>query len=187
MAAKTSDAGIPVAIYTRFSTDRQDARSLEDQARRCRAHAAARGMVVVAEYSDAGVSGSHVIRDGMQKLRAAARTKGGAPFRSILVDDLSRLSRDLGDTWQLVFSEFAAVDVTVTDVTTGMASDQPGARTLFATMGVVNDTFLQLVKTETHRGLEGRALGGFGRAAVYTVTPPFKKRIRRTASTRESA
>jgi len=31
----------------------------------------------------------------MQRLLVAARAKGGAPFRAVLVDDLSRLSRDL--------------------------------------------------------------------------------------------
>ena len=40
----------------------------------------------------------------------------------------------------------------------------------------MNDTFLQLVRTETHRGLEGRALGGFwtgGRVYGYpTIKEP---------------
>ena len=43
-------------------------------------------------------------------------------------------------------------------------------------LALVNDAFLQLVKTETHRGLEGRALGGFwtgGRVYGYpTETEP---------------
>src|SRR5580658_7322223 len=78
-----------------------------------------------------------------------------------LVDDLSRLSRDLGNTWQIVFHDLASANVKVIDVTTGLSSDGAGARLTFGAMALVNDTFLQLVKSETHRGLEGRALAGF--------------------------
>jgi DNA invertase Pin-like site-specific DNA recombinase len=108
----------------------------------------------------------------MQKLLAAACAKSGAPFRAILVDDLSRLSRDLGNTWQIVFHDLASAQVKVVDVTTGMASDNAGARLTFGAMALVNDTFLQLVRAETHRGLEGRALGGFwtgGRCYGYAT------------------
>lgn len=169
---KTSDSGLPVAIYARYSTDRQDARSIDDQLRRCRAHAAANGHTVVAEYADAAVSGAHVDRPDMQKLLAAVSSKGKPNFRAVLVDDLSRLSRDLGNTWQIVFHDLASAGVKVVDITTGLASDGAGARLTFGAMALVNDTFLQLVRTETHRGLEGRALAGFspgGRCYGYTT------------------
>ena len=175
----TNDAAIPIAIYARYSTDRQDARSIDDQIRRCRAYAAAHGYVVVASYSDAAISGAHVDRADMQRMLAASRTKGGSPFRAVIVDDLSRLSRDLGNTWQIVFHDLASADVKVIDATTGLASDGAGARLTFGAMALVNDTFLQLVRTETHRGLEGRALSGFwtggkcyGYSTVQEENPP---------------
>ena len=40
-----------VAIYARYSTDRQDARSIEDQERRCRELATARGFRAVAPWA----------------------------------------------------------------------------------------------------------------------------------------
>jgi site-specific DNA recombinase len=46
------------AIYARFSTDRQDLTSIANQLRVCRARAEALGFQVVAEYSDAAVSGA---------------------------------------------------------------------------------------------------------------------------------
>ncbi len=116
-----NDAGLPVAIYARYSTDRQDARSIDDQMRRCRVHAANHGFRVVAEYSDAAVSGAHVERADMQRMLAASRQRSGGPFRAVLVDDLSRLSRDLGNTWQIVFHDLASTDVKVIDVTTGLS------------------------------------------------------------------
>lgn len=163
----------PAAIYARYSTDRQDARSIDDQLRRCRRFAEERGHQVVVEYSDAAQSGASLDRADMQRLLAAARGRPPA-FRAVLVDDLSRLSRDLGATWNLVFGDLAAAGIRVVDCTTGMASDGAGARLTFGAMALVNDTFLQLVRTETHRGLEGRALAGFhtgGRCFGYTTTP----------------
>lgn len=181
-----ADNTIPVAIYARYSTDRQDARSIDDQIRRCRVHAATHGLRVIAEFKDAAISGAHIDRADMQKLLAEARAKGGAAFRAVLVDDLSRLSRDLGNTWQLVFHDLASVDVTVVDVTTGMSSDGAGARLTFGAMALVNDQFLQNVRKQTHRGLEGRAIGGFwtgGRCYGYvTVTeenPPDRDHPRK--------
>jgi hypothetical protein len=66
--------------------------------------------------------------------------------------------------------------VNVIDCTTGISSDAKGARLTFGALALVNDTFLELVRTETHRGLEGRALAGFatgGRTYGFsTVTEP---------------
>ena len=168
-----------VAIYARYSTERQDARSIDDQVRRCRVYAEQRAFQIGAEFSDAAKTGANVEREGMQKLLAAVRSRGGAPFQVVLVDDLSRLSRDLGDTWQIVFRDLASAGVRVIDVTTGLASDGAGARLTFGALALVNDTFLQLVRAETHRGLEGRALGGFstggrcyGYKTVQEENPP---------------
>jgi len=175
-----------VAIYARFSTDLQDARSIDDQVRRCRVYADGRNYEVAGIYSDAAQSGAHLDRASMQRLLSDARTRGGSPFEFVLVDDLSRLSRDLGNTWRVVFEDLAAANVKVIDVTTGMASDAPGARLTFGALALVNDTFLQLVRTETHRGLEGRALGGFhtgGRVFGYSAkteeNPPDPEHPRR--------
>ena len=169
--AALADGAPAVAVYARYSTDRQDARSIDDQVRRCRQFAVSRGFGVAAEYSDAAVSGSHSDRENLQRLLADARR--GA-FRHVLIDDLSRLSRDLGDTWRLVFSEFASHDVSVVDVTSGLSSDAQGARMAFGAMALISDGFLQMIRTETHRGLEGRALAGFatgGKTYGFSTVP----------------
>ena len=178
-----SEANLPVSIYARYSTDRQDSRSIEDQIRRCRALASAHGYHVVAEFADAAISGSHTDRAELQRLLKDARRDA---FRAVLVDDLSRLSRDLGDTWRIVFEDLACVGIKVIDASTGMASDSDGARLTFGAMALVNDTFLQLVKKETHRGLEGRALQGFatggkcyGYTSVQEENPPDREHPRR--------
>lgn len=165
-----------VAIYARYSTDRQDARSIEDQLRRCRAFAKANGLEVVEEYADAAASGATLHREGLQRLLTDARRRGGSPFRAVLVDDLSRLSRDLLGAMRIAFEDLTAVGVRVIDCTTGMPSDREGARLMFGALALVNDQLLESVRKQTHRGLEGRALGGFwtgGRVYGYaTITEP---------------
>jgi hypothetical protein len=94
----------------------------------------------------------------------------------VLVDDLSRLSRDLWDMGQIVFGDLSSANIRVVDLMTGISSDSPQARQMFAAMGMGNDFFLQVVKNETHRGLEGRAIKGFwtgGRVYGYrTISEP---------------
>ena len=47
-----------VAIYARFSSDLQDIRSIADQLALAREHAARQGWHVVAEFTDAAISGA---------------------------------------------------------------------------------------------------------------------------------
>lgn len=176
----------PVAIYARYSTDRQDARSIADQVRRCTDYASKNGMEVVAMFPDEAISGAHTHRPKLQELLNQARAKH-RPFTAVLVDDLSRLSRDLYDMGRIVFSDLAALNIPVVDVMTNTASDSPIARQMFAAVGMGNDLFLQMVKAETHRGLEGRALAGFstggrvyGYSTVEEPNPPDKEHPRKT-------
>lgn len=151
----------PVAIYARYSTDKQDARSIEDQIRRCRDYAVRQGHEIVEEFTDAAISGAHTDRAGLQRMLTAATATRRPPFQSVIVDDLSRLSRDMGDTLALVFRDLAGGGVRVIDASTGIASDSSAGRMMFGMSAIVNDQFLQMVKHETHRGLQGRAIAGF--------------------------
>ena len=155
------DISMPVAIYARYSTDKQDARSTEDQIRRCRRYAENHGYEVVEVYEDKAVSGAHADRVNLQRLLAAAKRRGGSPFRAVLVDDQSRLARDLGTAVRLIFEELPLAGVKVVDCSTGRASDENGARIAFGFNALLNDAFLEMVRAETHRGLEGRALTDF--------------------------
>jgi DNA invertase Pin-like site-specific DNA recombinase len=62
-----------VAIYARFSSDLQDIRSITDQVAAARDHAARQGWHVVAEFSDAAISGASLHnRPGLLDLLVAA-------------------------------------------------------------------------------------------------------------------
>jgi len=163
---------VPVALYARYSTDRQDSRSIEDQLRRCRAWAKGHDFQVAAEYQDAAQSGASLNRAGMQHLLAAARSKP-RPFEAILVDDLSRLSRDFIDTLNLR-RELLALGVALVDCASGVDSRDKKGKLITYVQGIINESYLDDLRDKTHRGLEGRALGGFhtgGRCFGYRTVP----------------
>src|SRR4029077_8467609 len=91
-------------IYTRFSSDHQHPASLEDQQLMCQRYADHQGWQILTEhiYSDAALSGMGVQHRPayQQLLTALARTP--APFEVLLVDDLSRLSRDAAEILRVV-------------------------------------------------------------------------------------
>src|SRR5258708_3311980 len=101
------------AIYPRFSSEKQNALSIDQQIRKCREYATREGLRVLDEciFTDLAISGAIAARAGLQKLLAAAQTKP-RPFDVILVDDTSRLSRDLGDSDRIVKRlKFAGIKV----------------------------------------------------------------------------
>ena len=92
---------ISAAIYTRFSTDKQDKSSTEDQTRICRAWADAHGIDVVFVFSDEATSGSVPVtqRPGGAALHEAALARR---FDVLILEGLDRLSRDQVDQEQVV-------------------------------------------------------------------------------------
>jgi site-specific DNA recombinase len=155
------------AIYSRYSTENQDAASLEGQERVCRAHAERLGCVVVNVYSDAAISGTTTKRPGLQRLLADAHAR---KFKALIVSDLSRLSRDRVDSGVLV-RQLADHGVRVLDVETQTDSDDDSSDTIHAVKGIVNAEFVKAIRLHTHRNLQTRALAGFnpgGRAYGYT-------------------
>jgi site-specific DNA recombinase len=163
------------AIYARFSSDLQRASSIEDQIRQCREFALRFGWVIVEEFvvADRAVSAASVAgRNGLQELLKAANRKD-RPFDCVLVDDTSRLARDLSDalrTWKIL--EFCGV--TVVSVTQGIDSSQGNARPLIAMHGIMDEQNLTGLAKKVHRGQEGRALKGYttgGRVYGYDNVP----------------
>ncbi len=82
-----------VALYARYSSDRQNERSIADQLTLCRRHAEARGWTVVMTFEDAAISGSAMAnRPGILNLLKAAEA---GLFDKVLAEDEDRLSRSL--------------------------------------------------------------------------------------------
>src|SRR2546428_5314576 len=149
------------AIYARFSTDMQRATSLDDQIRNCRRFAAQMGWQILDEhvYHDTALSGFGVEqRPAYQRLVAAALA-AVPPFTAILVDDLSRLSRDLVETLSL-FRRLKRRGVELVAVSDGIQTSHQMAKLQITIKGLVNELYLDDLRDKTHRGLTGRALAG---------------------------
>jgi site-specific DNA recombinase len=149
------------AIYARFSTEMQRATSLEDQIRNCRKFAAQMGWEVLDEhvYQDTALSGFGVEhRPAYQRLVAAGLTVA-PPFSVILVDDLSRLSRDLVETLKL-YRRLKRHGVELVAVADGIQTSHQIAKLQITIKGLVNELYLDDLRDKTHRGLTGRALKG---------------------------
>ena len=81
-----------VALYARYSDDKQSPASIDDQFLICREQAAREGWRIVANYKDAAISGASVIlRPGIQSLLHDAQI-GRRPFTFLIRDRASSSS-----------------------------------------------------------------------------------------------
>ncbi len=143
-----------VAIYSRFSTDRQNESSIADQVRVCTEHAAARGWQVVECFEDHGISGAALgNRPGVLKLQDAAFARR---FDAVLVTDLSRLSRSQGDLSKMI-DRFVAKGIRVVGVQDGYDSTRRGHKLQAGLSGIIGEAFREMVKDRTYAALESRA------------------------------
>ena len=126
------------AIYARVSTDKQSQLSTADQIRKCREWATVHGFAVNDEhiYVDEAVSGVGFDRAALGRMMAAA-TSAERPFDAILVDDTSRLSRNMKDSLGIRERlDFAGIRQVA--VSQGIDSDDEQADVLHAVHGLVD-------------------------------------------------
>jgi site-specific DNA recombinase len=163
------------AIYARYSSDLQKPTSIEDQNRNCYAAAAELGIVILPGYvrADQAISGAALFgRDALNSLIADAK-KSPRPFDYIVIDDTSRLGRNLSDVLKIsdilkhcgVYLYFASQRLD--------SSDQ-NFRQLQIMNGMIDEQYLQGLSEKVKRGQRGRVLNGFipgGRCYGYRNVP----------------
>jgi site-specific DNA recombinase len=162
------------AIYARYSTDKQNPLSIDDQIRKCREFAARNGWEALDAhvYSDEAISGATDDRCGLKNLLETATAQAHS-LDVILVDDTSRLSRKLADSLR-IFEQLRFSGVRLIFVSQGIDTDSEQAEVLLATHGIVDSLYIRELAKKTHRGVEGRALQGFhtgGRCFGYRGVP----------------
>jgi DNA invertase Pin-like site-specific DNA recombinase len=163
------------AIYARYSSDLQRESSIEDQIRKCRSFAESKGWTVIEEFVRYDVATSAATtagRDALQSLITAAKQKP-RPFDRILIDDTSRLARNVADSLKLTETlRFHRVPITF--VSQDIDSEQTTARQLLTLNGMMDEQYLVNLADKVHRGQEGRALLGFqpgGKCYGYRNVP----------------
>lgn len=152
-----------VAIYARYSSDRQSDTSLKDQIRLCEARAKREGWTIVAIYEDAAASGALRMRRGYQTLLTEALS---GKFEVVLAESLDRLNRDLEETARL-YKRLKFVNVGIVTVSEG-----PISEVHVSISGLMGEMYLKSLGEKTRRGVEGRVLAGKsggGRCLVMTL------------------
>ncbi|HYD26938.1 recombinase family protein [Brevundimonas sp.] len=141
-----------VALYARYSSDRQNARSIEDQVAVLTRHAAARGWAVVDVFSDAAISGAHMFnRPG---LNAALDLGERGGFDILLAEDEDRIARNL-EHQAHVFNRLRAAGIAIATLST----DAIGILEV-GLKGVMNELYLDALSAKTKRGMASNAEKG---------------------------
>jgi site-specific DNA recombinase len=158
------------AIYARYSGDHQRESSIDDQVRNCTAFATREGFSIGQLYQDKAISGAVKARPGYQQMLEDA---AAGLFNVLMVDDLSRLSRDDYEM-KGVLRKFIWQGLRVIGVSDGYDSSRKGHKIHAGFKGLMNEMFLDDLRDKTHRGMTGQALKGYncgGRTYGYRNVP----------------
>src|SRR5712692_2595757 len=162
------------ATYARYSSDLQRQSSIEDQMRKCHEYGRGQGWIPAKDgtFTDEAISGVSTDRPGLQRMLQAA-TSRVRQFDVLLVDDTSRISRNLSDAVQL-FERLKFAGVRVIAVSQGIDTHSEQADVLVTVHGLVDSLYVKELAKKTHRGLEGALLRGLhagGRCYGYRNVP----------------
>jgi site-specific DNA recombinase len=140
-----------VVVYARYSSDLQNASSIDDQNRICAALIDRNGWQLGECYADRAISGASMLRPQLQKLLEHARA---GRFDVVVAEALDRLSRDQEDIAGL-YKRLRFQGVKLVTCSEGEISElHVGLK------GTMNALFLKDLAAKTRRGLEGRVRKG---------------------------
>ena len=145
------------AIYCRVSTSDQ---RVESQLYDLRELAAQRGIEVVAEYQDCGISGSKARRPGLDSLMADARRK---KFSVVLVSAFDRVARSVRHFLQVI-DELESLGVVFVSRREQVDTSGMMGRLFLTLIGSIAELESDLIRERVRAGmrrarLEGRQIG----------------------------
>lgn len=155
-----------VACYARYSSDLQRDTSIEDQLAVARRYAKEHSWTVLTDhiYTDAAVSGASMQgREGIQRLLAAAAQQP-RPFDVLLVDDSSRVARDIADAIRAM-QQLKFLGIRVIYLSQGIDSESEQADALVAVHGLIDSMYLKELAKKIKRGLAGQLERGYSTGA----------------------
>jgi DNA invertase Pin-like site-specific DNA recombinase len=163
------------AIYARYSSDQQRATSIEDQIRNCRRYATLHGGSIVADhtYTDEAVSGASTSARTAFTALVEAATQSAPPFDCILVDDTSRIARNLADALRF-YERLNFAGIRLIAVAQGVDSGDPQSHLMLGVHGLIDSVYCRELAQKTHRGMSGSLLRGAatgGRCFGYRSQP----------------
>lgn len=159
---------IRAAIYARYSSEGNSPLSADEQIERIRYRVLA-GMIISKLFPGAKIEISEdwiikdeaktgrVGREGFELINSGVQCRA---FDVLLVDDISRATRDLGGTIDL-YESLVFNDVEGISVSDNITTADPNSKDLFVFKGYANEAQSKNISKNTIRGLELRALKGF--------------------------
>lgn len=153
-----------IGIYARYSSDLQNESSIDDQARRAREAIARAGgdPSRATVFPDYAVSGGSMERPGLEALLRAVEA---GRIDVILTEDVSRISRDMGDA-ALIFKRLQFASVPLIGLSDGIDTSARQGKLTYAFKSMMAEWYVDELRDRTLRGLEGRALAGFATGNV---------------------
>lgn len=161
--AAASPAPSRAVGYVRVSTEEQvrEGVSLDAQAARLQAYAAARDIQLLEVIRDEGLSGKDLERPGMRRLIAACQA---GEVQAVVVVKLDRLSRRTRDLLYLVEDVFQAHDVALHSLAESVDTASASGRFFLRIMGALAEMERELIGERTaaalaHKKARGERLG----------------------------
>jgi len=145
------------AAYCRYSSDLQRDASIRDQLRNIETYCRRMNWPMPALYQDQAISGSRHDRPGYLAMLAAVEQ---GIIDVLLVDDLSRLSRDHIESAQVI-RRLKFSGVRVVGVSDGTDTSRDGYKLETGLRGLMSEFYIDDLAKKTHRGLMGQALAGY--------------------------
>ncbi len=140
------------AIYARYSTSKQNPKSIRDQIQVCRSYAQREGIEVIKEYTDEEKSGYSAFREGLIELLKDAER---GVFDILLVEHTSRLARDGYELRRLLNEFMFRYNIPIIFVSQNLRTDREQDVTAIKLFNIVDEQYVEGIRIATKRGLEG--------------------------------
>ncbi len=145
-----------VAIYARYSSERQRMVSIEDQVRVCQSRVDQERWLTTQVFSDPAYSGSTMLRPGIQALLKGCQA---GVFEILVTESLDRLSRDQEDI-AAIYKRLLFANIKIFTLADGEINELH-----IGLKGTMSALFLKDLAEKTRRGMlgsiaSGKAAGG---------------------------
>ena len=146
-------------VYTRVSTAEQanEGYSIEEQERRCRSAIESKGWRYVGTYSDPGVSGRTMDREGLTAMHLAIER---GEVEAVVIYKLDRLSRKQRDTMTIIEDWFLSHEIALVSLNETLDTSTPWGRAMIGILSSFNQMESENIQARTAMGREAKAEKG---------------------------
>ena len=164
------------ALYARYSSEKQDADSIEAQRRACIAYADQHGLFIVGEYIDEAISGKGSKTSSRPQYQKMLRDCERGVFRAILVHKYDRVARSLAEHINLEKKlHNKGIELVAVAQNFGTTNE---AKIMRALTWAISEYYLDNLSDETKKGHKETAMrglhnGGYAPFGYDTVNQTF--------------